>query len=388
MDVSELQDIIARGEDSQHQFKQDATNVNALAAELVAFANSGGGLLLLGVTDSGEITGLTNADIARLNQLLSNAASQSVRPPINPVTQNIAVKDALVMVVQITNGLNRPYMDNQGRIWVKSGADKRHVTAREEIQRLFQQAGLVYADQVTVERTTIADLDTVAFGTYYERRYNEPLDSASTSLSQLLDNLNLARNDQLTLAGVLLFTQQPQRFRPAFMVKTASFPATTFHETCYLDSEDITGSLATQYKQSFAFISRNLHHVQGDQGVNTVGQLEIPASVFEELLVNALVHRDYFISAPIRVLVFKDRVEIISPGHLPNHLTPEQIRYGVSNMRNPALVFHATYLLPYRGLGSGIPRALRAYPNIELVDDRAGNQFKAIIQRPKPINRG
>ena len=131
-----------------------------------------------------------------------------------------------------------------------------------------------------------------------------------------------------------------------------------------------------------AFIKRNLHYVQGDQGINSPGILEVPEIVFQELLVNALIHRDYFISAPIRVLVFADRVEIDNPGHLPNHLTVEQIRYGLSNMRNPLLASHATHLLPYRGLGSGIPRAFKAWPNIELVDDRAGNRFKAIIRRP------
>ena len=131
-----------------------------------------------------------------------------------------------------------------------------------------------------------------------------------------------------------------------------------------------------------AFIKRNLHYVQGDQGVNSLGILEVPEIVFQELLVNALIHRDYFISAPIRVLVFADRVEISNPSHLPNHLTVEQIRYGLSNMRNPLLASHATHLLPYRGLGSGIPRALKAWPSIDLVDDRAGNPFKAIIRRP------
>lgn len=382
MNEIELLAILARGEDSRHQFKENFSNVDALAAELVAFSNSGGGLLIVGANDAGEVVGLTAADIHRLNQLLSNAASQSVRPPVHPLSLNIQTARGLLMVIQTPDGLNRPYTDNQGRIWVKSGADKRHVTAREEMQRLFQQAGLIYADEVPVSGTTIADIDRRALEEYFENRYREPLAETDQSLARLLQNMGLARDGALTLAGLLLFAKKPERSRPAFMIKAVALPGRELHEIRYLDSEDIFDRLAGQYQRGLAFVKRNLHHVQGDQGINSLGILEIPESVFQELLVNALIHRDYFISAPVRVLVFADRVEISNPGHLPNHLTVEQIRYGLSNMRNPLLASHATHLLPYRGLGSGIPRAFKAWPSIELVDDRAGNQFKAIIPRP------
>jgi predicted HTH transcriptional regulator len=85
MNETELLAILARGEDSRHQFKESFSNVDSLAAELVAFSNSGGGTLIVGANDAGEVVGLTAADIGRLNQLLSNAASQSVRPPVNPI---------------------------------------------------------------------------------------------------------------------------------------------------------------------------------------------------------------------------------------------------------------------------------------------------------------
>ena len=169
MNETELLAILARGEDSRHQFKENFSNVDSLAAELVAFANSGGGLLIVGANDAGEVQGLTAADVSRLNQLLSNAVSQSVRPPINPISLNVQTARGLLMVIQAPDGLNRPYTDNQGRIWVKSGADKRHVTAREEMQQMFQQAGLIDADEVPVVGTTVADIDHRAFGEYFER---------------------------------------------------------------------------------------------------------------------------------------------------------------------------------------------------------------------------
>jgi ATP-dependent DNA helicase RecG len=96
---------------------------------------------------------------------------------------------------------------------------------------------------------------------------------------------------------------------------------------------------------------------------------------------NAFVHRDYFVSAPIRVFVFVDRVEIISPGHLPNNLTVENIKAGNSNSRNPVLASFANQILPYRGYGSGILRALENYPSIDFIDDRDGNLFRCIIRR-------
>ena len=138
-----------------------------------------------------------------------------------------------------------------------------------------------------------------------------------------------------------------------------------------------------QYERGLNFITRNLHRLQAGQGVNSLGKIEIPEIALQEVLVNALIHRDYFISAPIRILMFTDRVEVISPGHLPNHLTVEQIRYGLSSMRNPMIASHATRQMPYRGLGSGIRRALEAYPHTELIDDREGNQFKVVMIRPE-----
>ena len=133
---------------------------------------------------------------------------------------------------------------------------------------------------------------------------------------------------------------------------------------------------------ALAFVMRNLHKVQAGHGVNAPGTPEIPAAVFEELLVNALAHRDYLVSAPIRLFIFDNRIEIISPGHLPNNLTVAKIRAGNSNIRNPILVSYiAKGLLPYRGLGSGIKRALEDWPDIDFTDDRDGCLFTATVHR-------
>lgn len=381
METTELLTIIANGEDSKHQFKGNITRSESLAQEMVAFSNSQGGLILIGVSDDGGVSGLTVEDMGRLNQLVSNAATDHMRPPVSPMTQNIALPDGLVMVVTVAEGISKPYMDKNLHVYVKSGADKRKVTAREELQRMFQQAALVHADQTLVQGSSITDIDEEFFDDFFEREFGESVSEQGISRAQLLENMNLAQDGQLNICGALLFSRRPQVRLPVFIVKAVAFPGVDIEDEHYIDSQDISGKLADVFQKTVGFLLSNIRHIQKEQSFNTTGEPEIPRIVFEELIANALIHRDYFISAPVRVLLFADRIEIISPGHLPNNLTVENIKLGNSNVRNPILASFAPKVLPYRGLGSGIRRSIRAYPFIELIDDRDANLFKVIIQR-------
>ena len=383
METTELIELLSRGEDSRQQFKTDMNNADALAAEIVAFSNSVGGRVFIGVNDDGSVRGLSGADVTRLNQLISNVASQCVLPAVNPITENVLHPAGTVLVLSVAEGVNKPYMDKNGAIWVKSGSDKRRATSREELQRLFQQAGLVHADETPVSGLSAGDIDMPYFETFFQQQFGEPLTQHNQPLPQLLTNMNLMNQGRLNVAGSLLFAKAPQYALPAFIVKAVAFVGTDIENQRYIDSRDITGKLADVFQQTLGFIVANTRAAQGEQGFNSQGQSEIPRIVWEELVANALIHRDYFISAPVRVLVFADRVEIISPGHLPNNLTIENVKAGNSNMRNPILASFAAKLLPYRGLGSGLLRAWRAWPQIELIDDRAGNLFKVIVARPQ-----
>ncbi|NTV46208.1 MAG: ATP-dependent DNA helicase RecG [Chlorobiales bacterium] len=381
METAQLLEIISRDEDSRHQFKADVTNETSLGQEMVAFSNSGGGSIFIGVSNDGTFAGLRREDMGRLNQLVSNAASQQVRPPINPQTENIAAPNGLVVQVVVPDGMSKPYMDKNGVIWVKSGSDKRKATSREEVQRLYQSAGLIHGDEIPVSGMTVSDLDLDYFRSFFEKNFGEPLEQQEAALPQILHNMNLMKDGLLNISGALLFAKNPSYRLPVFIVKAIAFPGNEIHETNYLDSRDISGKLADVFHQSMSFVLGNIHHVQGDQDVNAPGQPEIPPIALEELLANALIHRDYFVSAPVRIFVFDNRVEIISPGHLPNNLTVENIKSGNSNIRNPILASFATKILPYRGLGSGITRALKAYPNIQFEDERDGNFFRVTIGR-------
>ncbi|MBE9486060.1 MAG: putative DNA binding domain-containing protein [Chloroflexi bacterium] len=387
MEAIELIELLSRGEDSHTQFKQaqDIRNATSLAAEMVAFANAEGGRILIGVDDLGSIVGITQDDIRRLNNLVSNVASENVRPPINPITENLSTEQGLVMVVTIREGLSKPYADNRGVFWMKSGANKRPVTSREEIQRMMQRAGLVHADEVPVEGTTLDSLDDNHFNGFFQKQYGrsvkQALEDSSLTMARLLNNLGLAKDETLNLAGLILFGRDPQRHRPAFLVKAVSFVGNDPAGMKYRDSEDIGGCLRDMHTRTMSFITRNLRRLQGDKDFNTEGDLEIPADAIEELVVNMLLHRDYFISAPWRVMIFDDRVELISPGALPNNLTIENIRNGVSVIRNPLIASFATKELPYRGIGTGILRAMAAAPDLMLESDHERNLFIARVPR-------
>jgi len=379
METSELLEIIARDEDSKHQFKANVTNETSLAQEMVAFSNTLGGMIIIGASDDGSISGLNREDMGRLSNLVSNAASQQVKPPINPITENLNLDKGLVMVVHIQKGVSKPYMDKNGTIWVKSGADKRKATAREEIQRMYQSAGLLHGDEIPVPTMTVNDLDYKLFANFYKKQYGEALEDQDLPLKKVIDHLNLSTDGVLNIAGALLFGENTALKLPAFIVKCVTYPSNDLDVENYIDSQDISGSLKDVFDDTLGFIIRNIKRKQNDQGVNSLGELEVPKIVFEELVANALIHRDYFVSAAIRIFIFHNRIEIISPGHLPNNLTIENIKSGNSNIRNPILASFATKMLPYRGLGSGIHRALKAYDRIEFIEDRDGNSFKVVI---------
>lgn len=386
MKIANLRKLVTRGEVSRLQFKADVRNVDALATEMVAFANSEGGQILIGVGDNGELNGISRSEVGRINQLISNAASQHVRSPISPLTDNVAVdKGRIVIVVTIPKGIDKPYFDKNGVIWLKSGADKRRVNSKEELRRLFQMSDQFHADELPTT-AGIDALDKLRFRDFLRDVYKRAFPEDPEELTRLLQNMNLATDDgRLNLAGVLMFAEHPEWIKPQFMVKAIRYPGNKIHASDYLDTEDFAGPLCKIFDGALAFVMRNLHKVQAGRGVNAPGLPEIPESVFEELLVNALVHRDYLVSAPVRLFIFDNRIEIISPGHLPDNLTVEKILAGISNIRNPILVSYvAKGLLPYHGLGSGIQRALDAWSEIDFIDDREGCLFTATVHR-KPV---
>lgn len=372
---NDLQSLLQQGDDVRHIFRADLQSEADLAVDIVALSNGQGGDIAIGVQPDGSRTGLTSDDTRRINHLIVDAA-KLVSPVTDVVTQTFALTDGVVVLVKIEAGRDKPYMTD-GRIWIATKTGHRLVTAREEIARLFQEAKVIYAEKQLVPGSTIEDLDMDAFDAYFEARIGEPVEAQMDSRTTLLEKLGLVQEGQLTVAGTLLFAKHPARRFPVFMVKATVWPGIDLDDQVTTVCQAITGKLSDVYRDTLRFVLA--HFGQGQKASDA--QIGIPPIVFEALIANALIHRDYFVSAPIRVLIFADRVEIVSPGCLPNNLTVEKIKMGQTFVRNPMLAAFASKMLPYRGIGSGIRRALKAYPQIELIDDRYLNQFKVVIHR-------
>jgi len=384
MEALELLDRIQRGEDSKTQFKQTINNVAQLAQEFVAFSNSDGGLLFIGVKKNGEVAGLSFDEIEKINQHISNAASQHVKSPIAPFTENIAVNEKTIIVVRISKGTNKPYYTNEGIAYVKMGADKR-IAPPEEILRLFQSSGKIYADEMMIDGTSANDVDINYYKVIFNKRFERKsitYDTSNIDLKTSLQNQQLYKDGNLTLAGLLVFCNNRHNFRPQFSIQCFAVNGKDLLGNNFEDNEpSFEGNLEQVYFQALNFIDRNIKKISSGPSFNSELKWQIPKEVFEEVLVNALVHRDYFINTTIKVFMFIDRIEIISPGKLPNSQTEETIVNGVSIPRNPVLQSLAQYVLPYKGAGTGLMRAISIYPDIKLINEQEKERFIVIIKR-------
>lgn len=384
MEALELLDIIQQGESSVVQFKERLPHGDSVAQEMAALSNTEGGRIIIGVNDkTGELNGLSFQEIQATNQQLVNVAFQGVFPPIFIKTQTLKVDDNNIIVVNINEGISKPYKDRNGTIFLKNGSDKRKVTANDEIARLLQSSKIMFADELPVLGSSTQDINVDLFNKFIQTKHGRTLHDMGIELSKALENLNLMADGKLTLAGLLLFSDNRQRFRPQFTIQCISVDADHINGSTFSDSEaPIEGNMLAVFQKAMGFVDRNIKKLQTGKSFNSPSSWEIPYAVFDELLVNALIHRDYFIHSTIKVFMFRNRVEIHSPGKLPNSLTFENIKNGISIARNPILQSVAQFVLPYKGLGTRVSRAVALYPEIEFINDVSAEQFRVVIKRP------
>ena len=399
--MNDIIEQIKAGEVSGVQFKERALDKYDIGCELVAFSNARGGKLVVGVNDkTGKINALSYSEVQETTNLLSDIASENVVPSILINVDTVAVEDGSLVVATIKEGVNKPYHDNKGIVWVKNGADKRKVFDNAELAEMMTDCGSFAPDEAGVRDATVNDLDATTIKQFLGNRFDRVLEKkgltgdafneASLDMicsaiakghdcEKILRNLRFIRPDgSLTVAAMLLFGKYTQRWLPMMTAKCICFAGNSIGSKVFRDKvndADMEGNLLHQYDTIMDFFTRNLHNVQVGEEFNSMGKLEIPYTSLVEFTVNSLVHRSLNMKAPVRIFIFDNRVEIHSPGALPNGLTIDDIKAGTSMPRNMFLFNNAIYLLPYTGVGSGITRALDEDINVTFMNNDKAQEF-------------
>ena len=325
---AEIRQRLRLGEDSGWEFKQiefsgdrpTSPRREDLADEMAAFANANGGVLLCGVSDDGRIQGMSSKQMAALDHLLVEVGTDAVEPPLRINVHHRELDGRAFVLVHVPRG--DAVHERAGRAFLRVGATKRRLRGDERL-RLAQrraQSRYLWFDRQIVPQT--------GFETLNERHW-EPLLSVAGAARPRRGLMNLRllaldkpNVDRATVAGVLLCTNSPQEW----------LPQATILATCYrgndrasgqFDAREIAGPLPIQIADAMHFVVRNMRVSAHKTPWRKDAPQYSKAAVFEAV-VNAVVHRDYSMSSRrIRLSMFSDRLEIDSPGHLPNGMTIE-----------------------------------------------------------------
>ena len=417
MDMT-LEEILRLRDMAEHtgvQFKERVTkeNKSEVAAEMVAMSNTRGGMVVVGIDDkTGRLNPLSYKETQEVTALLGNLATDNVIPSILVDIENVPADGGVLVVATIKQGLNKPYHDNNGVVWVKQGADKRKVFDNSELIAMLADNGQMYPDTLPVRGTSIKDLNMEVVKEYLAKRFApvfslqnisaDELHKMSTeevakaigaeqTVENILKNAGLVLADgTLTVAAVVLMGEYPQRWLPVFTARCISYIGNSIGGSEFRDKSgsDADGNAVHLYKFIMTFLMRNLRRKQVEADFNSPGELEVSTTTLSEVVVNCILHRSYAADSPLRIFIFDNRIEIHSPGLLPQGITVEDATHGVSVPRNKLLFSNGIHLLPYTGAGSGLTRAQLYTPNIKFENDERLKEFVVTIWRENSGDNG
>ncbi len=381
MDLIELKERIAQWENLHTEFKEWPIHSDDLAADLVAFANSDGGQLILGVEKNRAIEGVGDADGA--TREVDNVAANNCEPPITVIQEVLYPEDQLkggkgekaqaekkaVIVINIPKGDARPYRTNRGVYYIRTSFGRRQAS-REELLRMFQATESLYYDETPLPRLSIADLDWDALDRYLEATGQEDL---KNNRERLLENWRMLSKGYPTIAGIILFGRQPQLHLPFAQINAARFMGQDSSENPF-DRKDLTGRLLDVIDQAERFLYLHLRIPHEIHGFEPEPKPELPKEALREAIVNAVAHRDYTIPGPVRLFIFDDRVEVHTPGKPPNTVDEAAMRAGVHVVRNPRIYARLSDAGLVTRAGTGIRRIIR------LVREATGREVEIAIR--------
>lgn len=355
---TDLLELIRNGEDSKLEFKRDTVRRESLAKVLVSFLNLDGGTVLLGVEDDRTISGVARD---RPDEWIADICRRMIDPKIVPIlswTRDVEPgRD--ILAVSVTPGPNKPYacIRGEGKAYFIRVASTSREASQEELERMFQASGRINYGKKPVPGTTLDSLDMRRLRIYFSDVLGgcAPEETDRSEWELLLRNQELMRNSGdhcvATVDGLLLFGIAPRRGLPQSGVRAVCYAsnqpelAARADEALFGPMVPLARSAGDQIQerglieQALDFVRRNTNRHARLDGARRVDTWDYPEEVVREALLNALVHRDYSIAgADVMLAIYSDRMEVQSPGKLPNTLTVESMKAGVRYTRNHNLV--------------------------------------------------
>jgi len=344
MHKSHITEIIAAGENAKTEFKRDDARPERLAREIVSFANMNGGRILLGVEDDGAVSGVQRADLQAW--LMDTVIGRYVTPQIIPDYAEVDMDGATVAVVDVPLGAAKPYAVRRGDkldYYLRLG-NTCQLASREQLARLFESGGLVSMEKMPVHGSDLDELDMRRLREYFQEILGEEeiTDWPRKLLHrELLVQANGDAEVYCSFAAYALFALQPKLRLPQAGLRLLVFPGADMDYNANLDEVlDIPFvGLGKQRRDAFieqSLPNRALSYLQAHISEEKLTDMtrsrhwDYPPEVIRELLVNAFAHRDWTKQRDARLAVYSDRMEITSPGALPNGMTVEK------NQRGPA----------------------------------------------------
>ncbi len=327
-------DIIKKGEGKKTEFKRELPSSEKIAKTLVSFANIGGGRLIVGVSDNGEIVGINDLDITSQMDRISNIIHDLVHPVIIPDIYTFNIEDKILLIVEVFPSPIKPhFLKNIGKMdgtYIRVGATNKKADL-EYIQELERQRlNISFDEDLWINQNEEINID--ALIEILNRELKRPITEKD------LLNLKLMRQQH----GKKTYTNAVPIILGLFEhahIKCARFKGNTMD--IFIDQKEFKGDLFMQLEQAMAFLLThiNLHGEVGNDYITRIDEYEIPPEALREIVTNAIIHRDYNMAgSDIKIAVFDERIEIISPGGLPKGITLEDIISGRSEIRNKVIV--------------------------------------------------
>lgn len=344
MDTKELKSILEAGESQTVEFMEGFSD--KFMREMVALANAEGGRILLGVNDQNEISGLDATN--KLKSQVKDSA-RNCDPRIEIELEEIEN----VLVAHVKEGNNKPYRCSDG-FYLRQGPNSQKLS-RDEIMEFGVKSGRIrFDEQFRGDFHFPEDFDEKAFNQYLNRAGI----TSSAELKKLLKGLNLAKENgefNLNNAGVLFFAEEPSSFISSNRITCVRFSGNN-KATDIIDRKDFDSTLLQNVDDALDFTRRNTRRAAKIVEFERVEKEEYPYEAIREAVLNAVMHRNYYLEdAPIHLNIFSDRIAIVSPGELPNGVTLENLG-EVSVPRNRLIADMVLRTGLIDKLGTGIKR--------------------------------